>query len=307
MARIHRFSLLGRRLHQPQGSKHPDTECVEGRHVRTQKSISLRQRIPQHHSEAKDGPGSSPYRCWEAQGICNSEEDEARLRLCTGSCRDRMYSFCTVISMKLICLQAGGTIELLPHQSQEACASNCCIAFRTPERLLWQGSRPYQGSQVYFSNRRQGLSSILTSLSSFLWFSSTTQGKVLGDQPFCDDATIDTIRLSFFDGEDSFGSQCRDDFVSVLEENNEPELPVAMVCLIATMVGSGCDTVSNSVYWLHNILHRFMRYWRIGVVATRLQMRKSNRSMRLPTSAFTRLTKQLSTASLMVVWRSTMR
>ncbi|KAG1733126.1 hypothetical protein EDB19DRAFT_2041291 [Suillus lakei] len=67
-------------------------------------------------------------------------------------------------------------------------------------------------------------------------FPTDAKGKVLGDQPFCDDATIDTIRLSFFDGEDSFGSQCRDDFVSVLEENNEPELPVAMVCLIATMI-----------------------------------------------------------------------
>ncbi|KAG1764354.1 hypothetical protein EDD22DRAFT_884061 [Suillus occidentalis] len=67
-------------------------------------------------------------------------------------------------------------------------------------------------------------------------FPTDAKGKVLGDQPFCDDATIDTIRLSFFDGEDSFGSQCRDDFVSVLEENNKPELPVAMVCLIATMI-----------------------------------------------------------------------
>ncbi|KAG1833789.1 hypothetical protein EV424DRAFT_1639922 [Suillus variegatus] len=67
-------------------------------------------------------------------------------------------------------------------------------------------------------------------------FPTDAKGKVLGDQPFCDEATIDIIRLSFFDSEDSFGSQCRDDFVSVLDGNNEPELPVAMVCLIATMI-----------------------------------------------------------------------
>ncbi|KAG1832912.1 hypothetical protein DFJ58DRAFT_736214 [Suillus subalutaceus] len=67
-------------------------------------------------------------------------------------------------------------------------------------------------------------------------FPTDAKGKVLGDQPFCDEATIDTIRLTFFDGEDSFGAQCHDDFVSVLDENDEPELPVAMVCLIATMI-----------------------------------------------------------------------
>ncbi|KAG1880032.1 hypothetical protein F4604DRAFT_1922723 [Suillus subluteus] len=67
-------------------------------------------------------------------------------------------------------------------------------------------------------------------------FPTDAKGKVLGDQPFCDEATIDTIRLTFFDGEDSFGGQCRDDFISVLDENDEPELPVAMVCLIATMI-----------------------------------------------------------------------
>ncbi|KAG1904369.1 uncharacterized protein F5891DRAFT_1207307 [Suillus fuscotomentosus] len=68
-------------------------------------------------------------------------------------------------------------------------------------------------------------------------FPTDAKGKVLGDQPFCDEATIDIIRLSFFDGgEDSFGSQCHDDFVSVLDGNNEPELPVAMVCLTATMI-----------------------------------------------------------------------
>jgi hypothetical protein len=34
------------------------------------------------------------------------------------------------------------------------------------------------------------------------------------------------------------GIQSCDDFVSVLDGNDEPELPVAMVCLITTLVGA---------------------------------------------------------------------
>ncbi|KAG2121765.1 hypothetical protein DEU56DRAFT_927242 [Suillus clintonianus] len=67
-------------------------------------------------------------------------------------------------------------------------------------------------------------------------FPTDTKGKVLGDQPFCDESIVDTIRLSFFDGENSIGVQSREDFVSVLDGNDEPELPVAMVCLIATLI-----------------------------------------------------------------------
>ncbi|KAG2125889.1 hypothetical protein BD769DRAFT_1668710 [Suillus cothurnatus] len=67
-------------------------------------------------------------------------------------------------------------------------------------------------------------------------FPVDAKGKVLGDQPFCDESIIDTIHLSFFDGENSIGVQSRDDFVSVLDGNDEPELPVAMVCLITTLI-----------------------------------------------------------------------
>jgi hypothetical protein len=70
---------------------------------------------------------------------------------------------------------------------------------------------------------------------------------------------VDSIRLSFFDGENSIGVQSCDDFVSVLDGNNEPELPVAMVCLIATLVGAALDNV-YSVCSLHNVLCRFTRY-----------------------------------------------
>ncbi|KAG1814457.1 hypothetical protein DFJ58DRAFT_850607, partial [Suillus subalutaceus] len=99
------------------------------------------------------------------------------------------------------------------------------------------------------------------------------------DQPFCDEATIDTIRLTFFDGEDSFGAQCRDDFVSVLDENDEPELPVAMIYAI-------------------------LKDWSSGNPPSSAQVKSFNASSHV---AFTRLTKRLSHASLMVVERSTMR
>ncbi|KAG1751750.1 hypothetical protein EDB19DRAFT_2035784 [Suillus lakei] len=119
-------------------------------------------------------------------------------------------------ALALAGIVSGGTVELLPHQSQEACASNC---------------------STHFALQKGCADKVEDLLKSHKYiFPTDAKGKVLGDQPFCDDATIDTIRLSFFDGEDSFGSQCRDDFVSVLEENIEPELPVAMVCLIATMI-----------------------------------------------------------------------
>ncbi|KAG2034072.1 hypothetical protein BDR03DRAFT_984642 [Suillus americanus] len=69
-------------------------------------------------------------------------------------------------------------------------------------------------------------------------FPTDAKGKALGDQPFCDESMIDTIQLSFFDGEDSIGVQSHEDFVSVLDGNEELELPVAMVCLIATLICS---------------------------------------------------------------------
>ncbi|KAG1845133.1 hypothetical protein DFJ58DRAFT_801577, partial [Suillus subalutaceus] len=59
-------------------------------------------------------------------------------------------------------------------------------------------------------------------------FPTDAKGKVLGDQLFCDESMTDTMQLSFFDGEDSIGVQSCEDFVSVLDGNDEPELPVAM-------------------------------------------------------------------------------
>ncbi|KAG1896130.1 uncharacterized protein F5891DRAFT_1175321 [Suillus fuscotomentosus] len=66
--------------------------------------------------------------------------------------------------------------------------------------------------------------------------SNKSDGKVLGDQPFCDEAMIDTLHQSLFDGENSIGVQSHEDFVSVLDGNDEPELPIAMVALIATVI-----------------------------------------------------------------------
>lgn len=70
---------------------------------------------------------------------------------------------------------------------------------------------------------------------------------------------VDTIQLSFFNGENSIGVQSYEDFFSVLDRNNEPKLPVAMACLIAMLVGATHDDV-YSVCSLHNVLCRFMQY-----------------------------------------------
>ncbi|KAG2362201.1 hypothetical protein BDR07DRAFT_1376711 [Suillus spraguei] len=63
-------------------------------------------------------------------------------------------------------------------------------------------------------------------------FPTDAKGKVLGDQPFCDESITDIIQLSFFYGKNSIGVQSCNDFVSVLDENDEAELPVAMVYVI---------------------------------------------------------------------------
>ena len=69
------------------------------------------------------------------------------------------------------------------------------------------------------------------------WYLCHAQGKVLGDQPFCDEGIVDILHQSMFNGENSIGVRSHEDFVSVLDDNDEPELPVAMVALVATIVG----------------------------------------------------------------------
>ncbi|KAG2124506.1 hypothetical protein BD769DRAFT_1388752 [Suillus cothurnatus] len=66
-------------------------------------------------------------------------------------------------------------------------------------------------------------------------FPTDSNGKVLGDQPFCDEGIVDILHQSMFDGENSIGVRSHEDFVSVLDDNDEPELPVAMVALVATI------------------------------------------------------------------------
>ncbi|KAG2366132.1 hypothetical protein BDR07DRAFT_1480546 [Suillus spraguei] len=67
-------------------------------------------------------------------------------------------------------------------------------------------------------------------------FPTDAKGKVFGDQSFCDKSIIDTIQLSIFDGKNPIGVQSCQDFVSVLDGNDNPELPIAIVCLIATII-----------------------------------------------------------------------
>ncbi|KAG1878249.1 hypothetical protein F4604DRAFT_2001560 [Suillus subluteus] len=66
-------------------------------------------------------------------------------------------------------------------------------------------------------------------------FPTDNNGKVLGDQPFCDEGIVDILHQSMFDGENSIGVRSHEDFVLVLDDNDEPELPVAMVALVATI------------------------------------------------------------------------
>ncbi|KAG2036761.1 hypothetical protein BDR03DRAFT_982709 [Suillus americanus] len=86
-------------------------------------------------------------------------------------------------------------------------------------------------------------------------FPVDAKGKVLGDQPFCDESIIDTIHLSFFDGENSIGVQSRDDFVSVLDGNDEPELPVAMIYAILKDWSSGNPPLSAQVKSFNSSFH----------------------------------------------------
>ncbi|KAG2062803.1 hypothetical protein BDR04DRAFT_1123694 [Suillus decipiens] len=67
-------------------------------------------------------------------------------------------------------------------------------------------------------------------------FLTDSNGKVLGDQPFCDKGIVDILHQSMFDGENSIGVRSHEDSVPVLDDNDEPELPVAMVALVATII-----------------------------------------------------------------------
>ncbi|KAG1866807.1 hypothetical protein F4604DRAFT_1585353, partial [Suillus subluteus] len=55
--------------------------------------------------------------------------------------------------------------------------------------------------------------------------------------PTDNNGIVDILHQSMFDGENSIGVRSHEDFVSVLDDNDEPELPVAMVALVATIVG----------------------------------------------------------------------
>ncbi|KAG1853024.1 hypothetical protein F4604DRAFT_1591763, partial [Suillus subluteus] len=55
--------------------------------------------------------------------------------------------------------------------------------------------------------------------------------------PTDNNGIVDILHQSMFNGENSIGVRSHEDFVSVLDDNDEPELPVAMVALVATIVG----------------------------------------------------------------------
>jgi Domain of unknown function (DUF6532) len=55
-------------------------------------------------------------------------------------------------------------------------------------------------------------------------------------EPFLNPAFIQILKMSFFLCPTSIGSKIRDQFISSLDGHNEPELPIAMVALVATAV-----------------------------------------------------------------------
>ncbi|KAG1900007.1 uncharacterized protein F5891DRAFT_1173357 [Suillus fuscotomentosus] len=125
--------------------------------------------------------------------------------------------------------EADGSINL---KAQNTRPEGRLSAFRTGIKKL-----AHQIVVSRFALRRGCSNEVEELLKSHKYIFPTNQnGKVLGDQPFCDEAMIDTLHQSLFDGENSIGVQSHEDFVSVLDGNDEPELPIAMVALIATVI-----------------------------------------------------------------------
>ncbi|KAH7926059.1 hypothetical protein BV22DRAFT_1119098 [Leucogyrophana mollusca] len=60
------------------------------------------------------------------------------------------------------------------------------------------------------------------------------KGEAIYHEPFCHPAMIAVLKAAFFDGPTSLGMKCLDDFTSVVDDSDDPELPSAMVSLAAT-------------------------------------------------------------------------
>ncbi|KAG1854254.1 hypothetical protein F4604DRAFT_1932867 [Suillus subluteus] len=92
-------------------------------------------------------------------------------------------------------------------------------------------------------------------------FPTDNNGKVLSDQPFCDEGIVDILHQSMFDGENSIRVQSCEDFVSVLDDIDEPELPLAMVALVATIIDlchtDGLEERQSTIELASQILQRY--------------------------------------------------
>ncbi|KIJ63909.1 hypothetical protein HYDPIDRAFT_29253 [Hydnomerulius pinastri MD-312] len=87
---------------------------------------------------------------------------------------------------------------------------------------------------------KKGCSDLITQLlynDNFI-YPQNVKGDLIRSKPFCHPAIIDTLRAVVFNGPSSLGVQFRDEFVSILDEADDPELPCNMVSLIGTAVYS---------------------------------------------------------------------
>jgi uncharacterized protein DUF6532 len=60
-------------------------------------------------------------------------------------------------------------------------------------------------------------------------------------RPFLNDALVDILKTSFFATGAAIGFKFQDTYISTIDGRTEPELPIAMVALVATGV-SLCPT-----------------------------------------------------------------
>ncbi|KIJ14109.1 hypothetical protein PAXINDRAFT_100327 [Paxillus involutus ATCC 200175] len=87
---------------------------------------------------------------------------------------------------------------------------------------------------------KKGCSELVTELlinDNFI-YPQTAKGDAIRNLPFSHPAVVDLIRALIFNGPSALGSQYRHEFVSILEDADDAELPSGLVSLMATTIYS---------------------------------------------------------------------
>ncbi|KIJ58082.1 hypothetical protein HYDPIDRAFT_44638 [Hydnomerulius pinastri MD-312] len=87
---------------------------------------------------------------------------------------------------------------------------------------------------------KKGCSELITQLlfnDNFI-YPQNVKGDAIRTEPFCHPAIINTLHALIFNGPSSLGVQFHDEFVSILDDLDDPELPCNMVTLVGTAVYS---------------------------------------------------------------------